>query len=129
MVVIAAVAVGGASLSAFAADWAEEQILVTLTKLSTGQVFESVVTGQVKDEETLYLEVADVFGEGGVAADVVAEWTVRNGKVYFPVGNAVRSVEIETVGGHEYVPVLETLGKLGVSRGLADRSHLMVEVW
>lgn len=129
LAVVAVVAVGGASLSALASDWTEQEVLVSVVKVSTGHVTERTVDGMIEDEETLYLQLADVFGAGGLAENVGVEWMVRDGRVYFPVGNGIEYVEIETIDSLEYVPVLETLAKLGVGRGLINQSHLMVEVW
>lgn len=128
LAVITAAAVVGASLTSFAADWAEQDVLVTLTRVSADQVTEWTVTGLIKDEETLYLPVDDVFGPGGIAWGA-AEWTVRDGKVYFPRGNRIESVEIETVDGVDYVPALETLSKLGLGRSLVNKTRLTVQVW
>lgn len=128
LAMVTVLAVGGASLSAFASDWTEQEVLVTVSRLGSDQVIEHTVSGLIKDEETLYLPVDDVFGPGGITWGVT-EWTVRDGKVYFPVGNGIDSVAIETVDGVDYVPVLETLSKLGINRGLANQSRLMVQVW
>lgn len=122
--VLMAILVVSLAGAAFAADddYTSVDVQVTVNSVSAGTQQVTAAAGVTDEDDVLYLPVDVLLSLVG------ADYAVRDGSLYFPVGNTVASVDTVDVAGMTYAPVLDTLHALGVNRGLAN-NQLTIELW
>lgn len=99
------------------------EVQISVEKISTGEQFAYTVDGlEHEDDGIVYLPTAVVFRAAN------SDYVVQDDTVYFPVGLSPNTVEIMTEDDIDYVPVQETLRKLGVGFSLSG-STLHVTIW
>lgn len=110
----------GAASGVLASDVVDLQLNVV--RVASDEVQTTQISA-LDDDGEIFVPLQVLF----LAVDV--PYVVRDGDVYFPVGNGIESVEIEKEDGVEYVSVRDTLQKLGVQRELVNGRELTIYLW